>query len=158
MISRLQKNDGITLIELLATIAILSIISILIYSVLIDGLNYSKKSEDKVAIQQEMNILLTALTKAHETYASYDIVIDQNPNGNKIQIIGKNDTGSVVGTVEISNENFLYSLINDQGGTEVNLSTSTHVDTSHPLYIKVIIKNKNQPSLSFEESTIINRL
>jgi prepilin-type N-terminal cleavage/methylation domain-containing protein len=158
MITRLQKNDGFTLIELLATLVIISIVSTLIYGVLLDGFNYSKKSEDNVSIQQEMNIFFTTITKVHESYTSYDIVVDQNPNANKIQLIGKDITGKVVRTVEISNDNYVYSLFNYQGGSDVPLSTSTTINTSQPFYVKIIITNKKQPNQTYGIKTIISRL
>lgn len=158
MMKHLRNNGGITLIELLATMAIFSIVSILIYGVLINGMNYSEKSKDNVSRQQEMNILVTTITKAHETYAMYDIVVDQSPDANRIQLIGKDVSGTVVNTVEISNENFVYSLVNSQGSTEVPFSTTTTVNSSQPLYIKIIIKDKKRPSQTSEIKTIISRL
>ncbi|MEH7381980.1 prepilin-type N-terminal cleavage/methylation domain-containing protein [Bacillus sp. JJ1533] len=154
----LRNSDGITLIELLATLAIFSIVSILIYGVLLNGMNYSEKSKDNVSRQQEMNILVTTITKAHETYASYDIVVDQSPDAHNIQLIGKDATGNIVHTVDIANENYVYSLYNSQESNEVPFSTETTVDSSQPLHIKIIIKDKKQPSKTSEIKTIISRL
>jgi len=158
MIKRLRNHDGITLIELLATLAIMSIVSILIYGVLFNGINYSEKSKETVSIQQEMNILVAKITKTHESYASYDIVVNQNPNAKKIQLLGKDATGKTVRVIEISNDDYVYSLFNYKGNSEVPLSTVKTVNTSQPLYIKIIIKNKKKPNQTSEVKTIISRL
>ena len=67
------NQRGITLIELLATLAILSIVSILIWSIFFQGTNYSNKAMTKNQMQQEANIIITNLTKIHQTSDSYDI-------------------------------------------------------------------------------------
>ncbi|MEH7384536.1 prepilin-type N-terminal cleavage/methylation domain-containing protein [Bacillus sp. JJ1521] len=158
MNKHLRNNGGITLIELLATLAIFSMVSILIYGVLINGMNYSEKSKDNVSRQQEMNILVTTITKAHESYSSYEIVVDQNPDANKIQLIGKDGSGTVVSAVDLSNEHYIYSLYNSQESDEVPFSNATTIHTSQPLYIKLIIKDRKQPSQKSEIKTIISRL
>ena len=61
---QIKNQSGITLIEVLATITILSIVSVIIYNVFSNGLRYSSQAEDTVLIQQEANYLLTAIKKA----------------------------------------------------------------------------------------------
>jgi prepilin-type N-terminal cleavage/methylation domain-containing protein len=158
MIKRLQNEDGITLIEVLATLAILSIISTLLYGVLLNGIDYSKKSKAAVSLQQEMNIIITNITKVHESYGSYNIIVNPKPDASKIQLLGKDSTGTIIKTIELSNADYEYSLFNYQGTTEVPFSNTTSVTTSQPLYIKIIIKNKKNPSKIYEVKTIISRL
>jgi prepilin-type N-terminal cleavage/methylation domain-containing protein len=147
----LSNENGITLIELLATLAIVSFVSILLYGVLMDGFNYSKKSKEKVSLQQEMNIVVTSITKFHESYGSYEIKVD-GPNSSKIQLIGTDKT------IELSNPSYEYSLIDYKGVTETPFSPTTTVSTTQPLYLKIIIKDKKQPSQTYEVKTIISRL
>ncbi len=63
---QMKNQAGITLIEVLATITILSIVSVIIYSVFSNGLRYSSQAEETVLIQQEANYLLTLLKEQHE--------------------------------------------------------------------------------------------
>jgi prepilin-type N-terminal cleavage/methylation domain-containing protein len=158
MITHLKKNNGFTLIELLAAMSIFSIVMILLYGVLSNGMDYSKKSMGNVSVQQELNILITTMTKIHETYPSYDIIFDHNPDATSIKLLGKDDTGRVVYTNELSTGNHTYSLMNYQGDSEVFLSTVTTVDTSQPLYIKCKIHNTKHPDQKAEIKTIISRL
>lgn len=157
MFKALSNDDGITLIEVLATLAIMSIISILLYGVLMNGFDYSKKSQEKVSIQQEMNIVVTSITKFHESYESYQIKVDHNPDASKIQLLGK-DSGSVVKTIELSNSDYVYTLFDYSGSTETTLPVTKDVLTAQPLYIKIIIKDKKHPSQTYEIKTIISRL
>ncbi|WP_045523452.1 type II secretion system protein [Neobacillus niacini] len=154
---RLSNEDGITLIEILATLAIVSIISILLYGVLLNGFDYSKKSKENVSLQQEMNIVVTSITKFHESYGAYDIIVD-GPNSSKIQLLSKKPDGTVDKTIELSNSSYEYSLFDYKGTTETPFSPTTNVSTAQPLYIKIIIKDKKQPSQAYEVKTIISRL
>lgn len=58
-------EQGITLIELLATIALLSILGILIWSVFFQGYRYSKESISTSQLQQEANRISTELMNFH---------------------------------------------------------------------------------------------
>lgn len=69
-----QKQCGLTFIELLATITVLSIIGIIIWNVFIQGNKYSQTSISKNMLQQEANLVITNLTKIHQTSAQYEII------------------------------------------------------------------------------------
>jgi prepilin-type N-terminal cleavage/methylation domain-containing protein len=153
----LTNENGFTLIEVLATLAIVSFISILLYGVLLNGFDYSKKSKEKVSLQQEMNIVVTSITKFHESYESYDIKVDGS-NSSKIQLLTKNPDGTVKKIIELSDSNYEYSLIDYKGTTETPFPLTTSVSTAQPLYIKIIIKDKKHPSQTYEVKTIIARL
>ncbi len=82
-----HHQKGITLIELLAVLTILGIIIGVLYSVFINGLNYSTSSKDTVLIQQEANYLLTLLKKQHEKDVPYTVKIKKD-NPSKVIIEG----------------------------------------------------------------------
>ncbi|GHH97194.1 type II secretion system protein [Neobacillus kokaensis] len=70
----IQDNErGLTLIEVLATLTILSIVSVIIWSIFLQGYNFSQKAISKNFILQESNILITNLKKIHQTVVTYDI-------------------------------------------------------------------------------------
>lgn len=69
----IRTQRGITLVELLAVLAILSLIGTLIWSVFFQGFNFSKKAETKNRIQQEANILVTNLIKIHQSSDEYKV-------------------------------------------------------------------------------------
>lgn len=70
----MNRNErGLTLIEVLVALSILSIIGIIIWNVFFQGLQYSKKSISKNFMIQETNLLITNLTRIHQTATSYTI-------------------------------------------------------------------------------------
>ncbi|MBS4215469.1 prepilin-type N-terminal cleavage/methylation domain-containing protein [Neobacillus rhizophilus] len=66
-----RGEQGLTLVEVLATLVILSIISISIWSVFFQGYNYSKKAISKNSMIQEANLLITELTSIHQSSDKY---------------------------------------------------------------------------------------
>jgi prepilin-type N-terminal cleavage/methylation domain-containing protein len=153
-----SKEDGITLIELLAVLAILSFLIVLTSGVLFDGFKYSKAANEQVTLQQEMDLFTTTITKMHESESTYDIVVDTNPNATSVKFIGKNDKGDIDRTLDISNSNFQYSLYDYSSNVDIPLNNTTTMDTTKPLYIKIIINNKTSPNQKYEIKTIISRL
>ncbi|WP_064093112.1 type II secretion system protein [Rossellomorea aquimaris] len=69
----IRNERGLTLIELLVTLTILSVVSVVIWNVFFQGINYSKKASSQNIIQQESNILTMKLTKIHQTSKSYEL-------------------------------------------------------------------------------------
>jgi prepilin-type N-terminal cleavage/methylation domain-containing protein len=123
MRTRLSKVDGITLVELLAAMAILSFLIVLTYGVLVKGFDFSKSANAQVSIQQEMNIMTSTITKLHETETTYDIILDGNPNAGKVQFIGKNADGTTDKTIIFSNSDYQYSLYIFKGNVDTPLLT-----------------------------------
>ena len=72
----MKNQSGITLIEVLATLTILSLLLGIIYSVFFNGLQYSSKAKNTVSIQQEANYLLTLLKEQHEKVNSYTVSVN----------------------------------------------------------------------------------
>ncbi|RSL32378.1 prepilin-type N-terminal cleavage/methylation domain-containing protein [Salibacterium salarium] len=62
----LQKESGVTLIELLATIVISSIVIGLVTSVLVSSLNFNDKTQSHINLRQEANIIITELRQQHQ--------------------------------------------------------------------------------------------
>jgi prepilin-type N-terminal cleavage/methylation domain-containing protein len=73
MIVLIRDERGLTLVEVLATLTILSIVSVIIWSVFFQGYKFSQKAISKNFILQEANILTTNLTKIHQTIDIYEI-------------------------------------------------------------------------------------
>lgn len=158
MIKHLSKEDGITLVELLATLAIVSFLIVLTYGVFFNGTNYSKKATEQITLQQEINLFTSTITKFHENETSYEIEVDRNPNANFVKLTGKNASGNIDRTFDFDNNDFQYSLYTYSGNVDTPLDTSKPIITSEPLYIKVIISNKKSPSQKIVVKTIISKL
>lgn len=72
----INNKNGLTLIELLATLAIGTIVIGLAFSVLHTSMNAYKKSESRQLLQQEANLMLTQLRNIHRNNSSYSIEFD----------------------------------------------------------------------------------
>ncbi|MFC4320964.1 PulJ/GspJ family protein [Litchfieldia salsa] len=151
MIRVLDNNKGFTLIELLASLAILSIIIGLVSSVLINSMNYSERSESKLSLASEANLLLAQLTNYHQSGETYKV--SYNSTTTEIKV---NDT--VVGKPDLQ-----YILVIDQQKYQgLPSSTSSaqsfpdrNIVTYRPLFVELrIIDEKSQ---QYEVKTVINR-
>lgn len=63
----IQNERGFTLIELLVSIALGSIVLVLIYQFFFQGIHFSKVVNDKTLLQQEANYMVSSMTKIHQT-------------------------------------------------------------------------------------------
>ncbi|MGR3765905.1 type II secretion system protein [Rossellomorea sp. NS-SX7] len=70
----MKNQNGLTLIEVLASLAILSVIGLVLWNVLFQGLNYSKKAVSQTSMQQEANLISMELTRIHQSHSTYKIV------------------------------------------------------------------------------------
>ncbi len=101
---QIKNETGLTLIEVLATLTILSIVSVIIYNVFSNGLRYSSQAEDTVLIQQEANYLLTLLKEQHENAANdYTVTVENNQN---TVILNKGRTNDM----DVTNSQYLYQI------------------------------------------------
>lgn len=114
----ITNNRGFTLLELLVAIAIMSIIGLLAWAVLFQGMTHSVNQKMKTTMQQELNLLLVALTRVHQTSDYYIISFNDNPNGNTITLYGFSEENGDI-THQYSNNDFTYSLyIFNENSTE----------------------------------------
>ena len=97
----IKSQTGITLIEVLATLTILSILLGGIYSVFFNGLRYSSQAEDTVLIQQEANYVLTMLKEQY-----------QHPSGSYIISVSTNGHEITIGDKVIESTKYQYEIIN----------------------------------------------
>ncbi|WP_147532522.1 PulJ/GspJ family protein [Bacillus marasmi] len=71
-----HNEKGITLLEVLATVTILSIIGMGIWNVFFQGYQFSSKTIKKSQIQQEANVAITSMMNFHRGSAnSYQITV-----------------------------------------------------------------------------------
>lgn len=70
-----KNQRGITLVEVLAAIILISIISFLAWNIFFQGKNYTEKSLSKSQMQQEANIILSRLSKIHQSSDNYEVNI-----------------------------------------------------------------------------------
>lgn len=73
-----RNEKGITLLEVLAAVTILSIIGIVIWNVYFQGYEFSNDTIKKSQIQQEANYVITSLANFHRSSATtYQIKVNE---------------------------------------------------------------------------------
>lgn len=155
---QIKNEAGLTLIEVLATITILSIVSVIIYNVFTSGLRYSSKAEETVLIQQEANYLLTLLKEQHENAATdYTVTVENNQSTVILNKGRSNET-------DVTNSQYLYQIcdLDDSQSSCDEQNAADHTIKKTPsnerLHIKIILTNKNDPGITYEIQTILSRL
>lgn len=83
----LKNNRGLTLLEVLAVIAIGSIVSILVWSAFNSSVKTYHKTAEHINLRQEANILIETLSNLHKR--EEDIVISYNAQKKELEINGQ---------------------------------------------------------------------
>lgn len=140
----MNNQKGITLIEVLVTLAILVIVSGLVYGVFFQSLTSYEKTQSHALLRQEANVILVELTAAHRKLESYTLSSDES------KAIYLNDES-------ISNDAFFYELkIN---GQNISLpANGRRIKTEQFIDVELTVSNPNDEEQTFTISTIINKV
>ncbi|OCA91268.1 hypothetical protein A8F94_05250 [Bacillus sp. FJAT-27225] len=133
-----MKNEkGITLIELLAAIAILSIVSSLVFGVLISSnKNYTKLSA-KTDLSREANLIIATIKDYHLKKTSYILDYKDVSSTEKRAYIG-----SSTPDIDLTKKNLNIKIkVGKTNGFEGTFPLT--VDTKEPLYIHLELRDKN---------------
>jgi Tfp pilus assembly protein PilE len=83
---------GITLVEVLATMVLLSIIGVTVWSVFFQGYTFSQKAISKNFMHQETNLLIKNLTKIHQNAKQYEILNTSSNCDITVKVTNKDNT------------------------------------------------------------------
>ncbi|ETP68895.1 hypothetical protein G159_10065 [Planococcus glaciei CHR43] len=72
------NQKGITLVELIAALALVSIIAGIAWTALSIGFKHTAVETNKTSLQQDANLIVTTLTNAHRRNDSYSLAFDSN--------------------------------------------------------------------------------
>ncbi|QUW22513.1 prepilin-type N-terminal cleavage/methylation domain-containing protein [Sporosarcina sp. Marseille-Q4063] len=110
------KNEkGITLIELLAVLVLVSLIGTLIMTTFTISFKYNVVETKKVKMQQEANYLVSLILQKHRTLDAYELIVTSDDKlvfkeCNNVQIPTSCD-----GVESIIGSNYHYSLLDNPG-------------------------------------------
>lgn len=147
-----MKNErGITLIEGLATLVILSIIGVLIWNVFFQGYKYSQKAVSKNTMQQEANIIITTLTRIHQTSQEYTIT-----NADGVIVITATNPDQ---TIQFKDSRMNYWIKeNEDEVDEQEREIKSINPKTRKLELFIIIKDKHDSKNKVEIETLLYRL
>ncbi len=137
----IRTQRGLSVVELIVALAILSLVGIIIWSVFFQGYNFSQKAVTKNSIQQEANLIAANLTKIQQTSKSYTISTISPPRPNdpscttlKVEYT-KQDNSNI--TLAFDKAGLCYSV--DQTGT---FDPKTNRNIKLTIYAKNDSKNR----------------
>ncbi|RLQ91921.1 type II secretion system protein [Planomicrobium sp. Y74] len=154
-----MKNEkGITLVELIAVLAIAGIIVALIASVLSSGTNASQRTSLNQQLQQEGNIIVEKIRAQYLLNQKEDLIPD------KFEIVVENDKllfKDETGANVIISEGFNYDL--DPLSTDVSSPTKkkTVLDRTRKSDLDLLIRGKtngNSPIQEYKINTSFSKL
>jgi prepilin-type N-terminal cleavage/methylation domain-containing protein len=146
-----QQNDrGLSLVEVLVTVTLLSIISIIIWSVFFQGYSFSQKAISKNLMHQETNLLISDLTNIHRTTKQYVITNTDSDCKIAVKYIGKNDTTNTEMTEVFSHSNMCFKF--------ENTVTNPVKPNDGNLRLELITSDKNIPDNKIKIDTFLYRV
>lgn len=136
-----MKNErGLTLVELLAVLAIVGIIMALIGSVLMNGIKASNRTTTNQQLQQEANYIVETL---REKYLEFD-------NSMEIELEIDNDKKVLKIDEDLISEGFDYCYKDDCGGMKI------YIDRAEDF--KFVMELKKGNTQSFTINTTLSKL
>ena len=143
MLKNFQNQSGLSLTEVLATIVLLSIVTILAWSIFFEGAQFSNKAITKNQMQQEANVILSQLSKVHKITNYYKV--DINPCSFSLEYT----LNSRVKKEVFDNSNLCIKLLNVP--SEVNPKKTD-------INLELIIEDINDPTNNLKVSSLLYRL
>lgn len=143
-----RNEKGLSLIEVLVTLVILSIVGTIIWSVFNNGVRFSNEAISKNQMQQEANIVLTKLTKIHQTATEYTLMSNSNCTFTVKAIIDNNNE-------DYQFENSKLCLQVTHNGTSDSIDP---VGKDHILPLIVTISDRNNLANDIELDAVLSRL
>lgn len=147
------NQRGISLVELLAYIALFSIVVIMLWGIFFSGTSYSSKAITKNQLQQEANVILSELTTIHQTKSSYSIVREDLPDGGAARSECSFKVTFSDGTAEkqFTNSNMCVELNIPSSASPINSLTT---DISITITVSELANENNK----IEISSLLHRL
>lgn len=138
-----RKNEaGITLVELLATLVLMTIVTAAIWNAVFLSMKYTTSETTKVRLQQEANYIITKLQQQHRKLECYQLEITED----EIELF---DCEKPKDRIEIISTDYKY----------IPVKLTKVEPKSDDLLLDLIIKDSKEDSkLKVEVSTIISRL
>lgn len=140
----IRNERGITLVEVVATIVILSFIGVLISTVLLNSMKFSDTLISKNTMQQQANYILSTLTKIHQQEEEYEIT--QDPVDACSWIVTPASTGI---TKTFQDDKLCFTILdtNNTSATDIKVEKN-----DSDIKITLTVADKNQ----LEHKVVIN--
>lgn len=147
------KNEiGLTLVELLATLSLFAIISIIIWNFFFQGSNYNLREVTQNQLQQETNLIVNTIQETHTKYRITKLELDSNGN---IILEAKDRKNNPIEPTKFERNQFKYTL------RIVEIEGKITDDIKNPIKsfkVDLKISSNSNEKIYFESQTIFNKL
>lgn len=132
----MKNNHGITLVELLAALALLGIILTLSISIFMNGAHSAERTSTKQLLQQEANLVIQTIRKEYLTNSDdpFPVAVEMEEDGQKLYIADRLISSTYEYIVKVDNGNGCY---------ETGLNQSAEDDGCIKITPVKIERNKN---------------
>lgn len=133
----IHNERGMTLVEVLATITILSIVGVVIWNIFFQGMNYTKKAVSQNRIQQEANVINMKLTRIHQNINDY--TIESSDCEIKVIYKGKDKDKS---PPPFHDDRMCFALEQekkDNGSNHISLTVSDKFHTNNTIVLETVL-------------------
>lgn len=157
-IKNIKNNQkGITLVELLAALALVGIIAAIAWTTLSIGFKHTVVETEKTKLQQSANLIMTTLTNQHRRSDSYSLVFE----GNQLKINSCDQAGSCSWNTIDQTYDYTGTVINgipiDSHDSMADKVLDLKPKTAHT-EIKLVLTDLNNPKNSITLETKLTRI
>lgn len=145
----IKKQNGMTLVEVLATLVIASLVTILIWTTISISIKYNVFETKKLQLQQEANRIITEIQRYHRQCDAYELTATHK----EIQVMHCMINGVDQGSNQIAND-FYYVVNSDLELNENNRYpiTSKGVNASYELSLIVRDPARGNPNVTIDST------
>ena len=151
------NQKGITLVEVLAALLLVSVIAVVAWTTLTIGFKHAAVETEKTEIQQDANLIISTLTGVHRRSASYSLIFEAN----KLKINSCTDAVTCRDTVIEESYDFTGTMVNNvlvdsyDGSPDVfsNLEPKKNHTT-----LKLVLTDLNNPKNTLTVETTLTRI
>lgn len=144
--NRLKESQGFSLVEVLATIVILSIITVTIWGFLVNSIQINEREVRKAELQQEANSIFFSIQKYH---TKYNIKLSTNHDNSELIIKAFDIESGKTYDAVFNNNNYLYYLSDD-------FTLDQKLPNNFSLYLK--ISSKKNEKIFVEAKTTFSKI
>lgn len=147
-----RKQDGMTLVEVLATLLLSSLFILLIWTTVAISMRYNIVETKKLKMQKEANYIITDIQRIHRSFECYQITTDDQGTWRS----SKCSNGEVI-TI-YSNSDYRYLLDGYPSEIYTKPIKDKEEDYSYELSVKIYeLDNNNDNNPNLEVKTVISR-
>jgi len=150
----INNEKGITLVELIAAVALVTIVAVLIMTTLSIGIQHSVVEGEKTRIQQDANLIIAKLLDIHQKGDCYKLEI--TPEKDLVVLTYKDSTPQQCGheytkSGPINSQNYDISAVNPSLGFEkINPHSQNH-------QIGIVLTLNSRRSITYGITTTLSR-